>query len=130
MYLYQIVKRERNLSRHRYCPPVLFQLNYYLNPQKNENGGYSNFQSTSFRGAIELTEEQAKTFLAYNGFVTIQRIENEETGEIGTLVEPNMEAWEAWRAAQAEQPEEPELEQPVTWASMAAAIRKGVNEID
>ena len=102
-------------------------MNYYLNPQKNENGGYSNFQSTSFRGAIE---EQAKTFLAYNGFVTIQRIENEETGEIGTLVEPNMEAWEAWRAAQAEQPEEPELEQPVTWASMAAAIRKGVNEID
>ena len=101
-------------------------MNYYLNPQKNENGGYSNFQSTSFRGAIELT----KTFLAYNGFVTIQRIENEETGEIGTLVEPNMEAWEAWRAAQAEQPEEPELEQPVTWASMAAAIRKGVNEID
>ena len=96
-------------------------MNYYLNPQKNENGGYSNFQSTSFRGAIELTEEQAKT---------IQRIENEETGEIGTLVEPNMEAWEAWRAAQAEQPEEPELEQPVTWASMAAAIRKGVNEID
>ena len=87
-------------------------MNYYLNPQKNENGGYSNFQSTSFRGAIELTEEQAKTFLAYNGFVTIQRIENEETGEIGTLVEPNMEAWEAWRAAQAEQPEEPEPEQP------------------
>ena len=29
-----------------------------------------------------------------------------------------------------EQPEEPEPEQPVTWASMAAAIRKGVNEID
>lgn len=54
-------------------------MNYYLNPQKNENGGYSNFQSTSFRGAIELTEEQAKTFLAYNGFVTIQRIEDEET---------------------------------------------------
>lgn len=105
-------------------------MNYYLNPQKNENGGYSNFQITSFRGAIELTEEQAKTFLAYNGFVTIQRIEDEETGEIGTLVEPNMEAWEAWRAAQAEQPEEPEPEQPVTWASMAAAIRKGVNEID
>ena len=100
---------------------------YYLNPKKNADGGYSNFQSTPFRGAIELTEEQAETFLSYNGFVTIQRIEDEETGEIGTLVEPNMEAW---RAAQAEQPEEPEPEQPVTWASMAAAIRKGVNEID
>nr|DAV22812.1 MAG TPA: hypothetical protein [Caudoviricetes sp.] len=24
VYLYQIVKRERNLSRHRYCPPVLY----------------------------------------------------------------------------------------------------------
>lgn len=103
---------------------------YYLNPKKNADGGYSNLQSTPFRGAIELTEEQSETFLSYNGFVTIQRIEDEETGEIGTLVEPNMEAWEAWSAAQAEQPEEPELEQPVTWASMAAAIRKGVNEID
>ena len=103
---------------------------YYLNPKKNADGGYSNFQSMPFRGAIELTEEQAETFLSYNGFVTIQRIEDEETGEIGTLVQPNMEAWEAWRAAQAEQPEEPEPEQPVTWASMAAAIRKGVNEID
>ena len=105
-------------------------MNYYLNPQKNENGGYSNFQSTSFRGAIELTEEQAKTFLAYNGFVTIQRIANMDTGQMGTLLKTNMEAWEGWRAAQAEQPEEPEPEQPVTWASMAAAIRKGVNEID
>lgn len=73
---------------------------YYLNPQKNANGGYSNFQSTPFRGAIELTEEQAETFLAYNGFVTIQQIEDEETGEIGRLVKPNTEAWEAWKAAQ------------------------------
>ena len=32
---------------------------YYLNPKKNADGGYSNFQSTPFRGAIELTEEQA-----------------------------------------------------------------------
>ena len=55
---------------------------YYLNPKKNADGGYSNFQSTPFRGAIELTEEQAETFLSYNGFVTIQRIEDEETGEI------------------------------------------------
>ena len=80
---------------------------YYLNPKKNADGGYSNFQSTPFRGAIELTEEQAETFLSYNGFVTIQRIEDEETGEIGTLVEPNIDAWEAWRAAQAE-PSAPE----------------------
>ena len=75
---------------------------YYLHPKQNENGSYSNFQSTPFRGAIELTEEQAETFSSYNGFVTIQRIEDEETGEIGTLVEPNMEAWEAWKAAQPE----------------------------
>lgn len=80
---------------------------YYLNPKKNADGGYSNFQSMPFRGAIELTEEQAETFISYNGFVTIQRIEDEETGEIGTLVEPNTEAWEAWRAAQPE-PSAPE----------------------
>ena len=73
---------------------------YYLHPKQNENGSYSNFQSTPFRGAIELTEKQAETFLAYNGFVTIQQIEDEETGEIGRLVKPNTEAWEAWKAAQ------------------------------
>ena len=85
------------------------------------------FRARRFAEPSNLRKNKRKPFLLT---MTIQRIENEETGEIGTLVEPNMEAWEAWRAAQAEQPEEPELEQPVTWASMAAAIRKGVNEID
>ena len=74
---------------------------YYLNAKKNADGGYSNFQSPPFRGAIELTEEQSETFLSYNGFVTIQRIEDEETGEIGTLVEPDSEALESLSAAQA-----------------------------
>ena len=97
---------------------------YYLNPKKNADGGYSNFQSTPFRGAIELTEEQAETFLAYNGFVTIQRIEDEETGEIGTLVEPNMEAWEAWSAAQAEpEPAQADMESLLMETSIDHEIR-------
>ena len=74
----------------------------YIDPAPNESGAYPNPKMQPFPGCIALDEEQSQTFLAYNGFVTIQRIEDEETGEIGTLVEPNMEAWEAWRAAQAE----------------------------
>lgn len=62
--------------------------------------------------------------------MTIQRIENEETGEIGTLVEPNHGSVGSVEGGAGGTAGEPEPEQPVTWASMAAAIRKGVNEID
>ena len=62
--------------------------------------------------------------LAYNGFVTIQRIEDEETGEIGTLVEPNMEAWEAWSAAQAEpEPAQADMESLLMETSIDHEIR-------
>lgn len=59
----------------------------YINPETLSN------QSTPAPGLLELTEEQAATYLQYNGFVTITSTDPVE-------IEPDVEAWEAWKAAQ------------------------------
>lgn len=72
---------------------------WYIDPIPNYSGAYSPPQSTSFDGAIPLTDEQLKVFLQYNGFVSI-------VSEDGVYqVVPNLEAWEAWKSSLPPQPE-------------------------
>lgn len=66
----------------------------YVRSTPNPSGAYPAPQSNPFPGAIELTDTQAQTLLAYNGFVTV------EPNEYGVKVTPNIEAWEAWKAEQ------------------------------
>ena len=78
-------------------------MKYYLNPQINENLCYCSPQSTKAHGLVEMTEEQRKTFLAYNGFVNIVVADG-----IVTDIEPNVEAWEEWKATLPTEPTETE----------------------
>lgn len=70
----------------------------YLYPIQNKSGAYPPVQSTPFDGAIELTDEQAKIFVDYNGFVTITQTEN------SVEVTPNLEAWETWKKEEENKP--------------------------
>lgn len=77
----------------------------YLQPIPNSDGSYSAPQSTFFKNAIPLTDEQAQMVVDYNGFVTITSAEEEyEEGFFRTVytVEPNLEAWEKWKASQSD----------------------------
>ena len=78
-------------------------MTYYLNPQINENLCYCPPQSTKVDGFVEMTEEQLKTFLEYNGFVNITVVDG-----ILTNIEPNTDAWEEWKATRPAEPTEPE----------------------
>lgn len=91
----------------------------YIDPAPNESGAYPNPKNQPFPGCIPLDDEQAATFLQYNGFVTVTEGEDGET-----IVTPNTEAWEAWKAAEAEKPE-PEPE-PTTEELLNILL--GVNE--
>lgn len=65
----------------------------YVDKAPNPSGAYPNPKNQPFPECIALTDEQAKVFFDYNGFVTIT-----QDGETVT-VEPNIEAWKAWRAS-------------------------------
>lgn len=80
----------------------------YIDSTPNPSGAYPNAKHQPFPGCIELNDEQAAVFFAYNGFVTVT------TDPV--TVEPNTEAWEAWKASLPE-PEivnEPTVEERVT----------------
>lgn len=80
----------------------------YLQPIPNSDGSYSAPQSTFFKNAIPLTDEQAATVIQYNGFVTITSSEEEyEEGFFRTVytVTPNTEAWEAWKESLPPEPD-------------------------
>ena len=44
---------------------------WYIDPIPNDSGAYSPPQSTSFDGAIPLTDEQSDMLVQHNGFVVI-----------------------------------------------------------
>lgn len=70
----------------------------YIDATPNTSGAYPNPKNQPFPGCIPLTDEQAKVFFQYNGFVTVSAKEDEyEEGFFRTVytVEPNTEAWKA-----------------------------------
>ena len=101
----------------------------YIKSTPNPSGAYPAPQSTPFKGAIPLTDEQAAVVLQYNGFVTITAAEDPIVDDFTRTVyevEPNTEAWEAWKASQPPEPEpEPSVEERVT--SLETAIANGLN---
>lgn len=68
----------------------------YVLSTKNPSGAYANPGLQRRRNTVALTDEQAETFFAYNGFVTIET-EQGDDGLIATSVTPNMEDWEVWK---------------------------------
>ena len=99
----------------------------YLTPKPFSDGTYPSPQSTPFKGAIPLTDEQAATVIQYNGFVTITSSKEEyEEGFFRTVyeVEPDTEAWEAWKESL---PPEPEPEPQATDTEVLNALL-GVSE--
>lgn len=94
----------------------------YIDQIQNPSGAYPNPKTQPFPGCIALTEEQAKVFFAYNGFVVVD----------GDTVTPNNEAWEAWKAEQAAKPdseEEQEGPEPTVWDELDAAYQEGVDSV-
>lgn len=80
----------------------------YLTPTPNPSGAYPAPQSSPFKGAIPLTDEQAQMVVDYNGFVTITSHEETIVDDFTKTVyevTPNLEAWEEWKA---EHPPEPD----------------------
>ena len=78
----------------------------FVKAAPNSSGAYQGPRSVPFPGCLPLTDGQAETLVAYNGFV-------------------NMEAWEAWKAAQPPEPEpEPTLDERV--AGIEAAVQEGL----
>lgn len=88
----------------------------YIDKNPNPSGAYPNAKNQPFADCIALTDEQAKVFFAYNGFVTVQ------DGE----VTPNVEAWEAWKTSLPE----PEADAEASvWDELDAAYREGVDSV-
>lgn len=76
----------------------------YIDPTPSESGAYPNPKMQSFPGALALTDEQADTFLQYNGFVTITQEPDPEIEGSTVTITPNTEAWEAWKESQSQEP--------------------------
>jgi hypothetical protein len=95
----------------------------YINPNKNDTGGYNPPQSTPVQGLVDFPEEHLPEFGKYNGFV-ILTIE----GNVVVNVSPDVEAWEEWKAS-VKEPEEEETQgaDAVTWDELDAAYYEGVN---
>ena len=105
----------------------------YLQPIPNSDGSYSAPQSTFFKNAIPLTDEQAQMVVDYNGFVTITSQEEiivDEFTRTVYFVTPDLEAWEAWKATLPPEPEPEPATEYVTYGELAAAIREGVNSVE
>ena len=78
---------------------------WYVNSTPNDSGAYSPPQSTSFDGAIPLTDEQSDMLVRHNGFVSITSEPDPEMEGITVTVTPNTEAWEAWKDGLPPEPE-------------------------
>lgn len=72
---------------------------WYIDPIPNDLGAYSPPQSTSFDGAIPLTDGQSEMLVQYNGFVVITREPDPNLVGSAVTVTPNTEAWEAWKSS-------------------------------
>ena len=97
---------------------------YYINPTPNESGNHGNPMGQPFEGCLAMDESFLPAYLEAMGFVHV----TVEDGAV-TSLETNQEALEAYEADHPDLPPE-EPEEPVTWAAMAEAIRKGVNDVD
>lgn len=94
----------------------------YINPNKNEMGGYYPPQTTYVTGLLNFPDEFFDTFQEYNGFVTLTI-----DGDIVTAVEPNVDAWEAWKATRTtDEPTEPTSDMAI-WDELDKAYTEGVN---
>lgn len=94
----------------------------YLQPIPNSDGSYPPPQSTPFKDAIPLTDEQAQMVVDYNGFVTITSHEETIVDDfMKTVYEvtPNTEAWEAWKASLPPEPEPEPTAEDVTLDMLA-----------
>ena len=82
----------------------------FIKSVPNPSGAYPAAKSMPFPGCLPLTDSQAETLVAYNGFVPITR-----------EPDPDLEAWEAWKAAQPPEPEpEPAMAEVISLARMTA----------
>lgn len=72
----------------------------YIRQTPNESGAYPSPQRNPAPGLAYISDEQVKTLIEYNGFVTLD-IEDDKVTE----VKPNIDAWEKWRE---DNPPEPE----------------------
>lgn len=97
---------------------------YYINSTQNSTGNHGNPMGQPFPSCLTLPDDLLTPYIEARGFVTLTL-----DGNTVTAVETNQEALDAYLA---EFPDvEPEAaEEPVSWSSMAAAIREGVNSID
>ena len=80
----------------------------YLQPIQNSDGSYPAPQSSPFKDAIPLTDEQAQMVVDYNGFVTVTSHEEtivEDFTKTVYEVTPNLEAWEAWKESLPPEPD-------------------------
>lgn len=94
----------------------------YLQPIQNSGGSYPAPQSSPFKDAIPLTDEQAQMVVDYNGFVTVTSAEEEYVeGFFRTVytVAPDTEAWEAWKASLPPEPEPEPTAEDVTLDMLA-----------
>ena len=97
----------------------------FVNEIPNPSGAYQGPHKAPFPGCLPLTDGQAETLVAYNGFVTITRGPDPEIEGSSVTVTPDLEAWEAWTAAQPPEPEpEPTLDERV--AGIEAAVQEGL----
>lgn len=98
----------------------------YINPKKNELGGYNPPQSTFAAGLVNFPEEFLEEFVKYNGFVNLTIEENTVAA-----IEPDVEAWDAWKESIPEPGETPggndSSGDVVTWDELDAAYNEGVN---
>ena len=94
----------------------------YVPTTRNPSRAYPNPMLQRRRGTIALTDEQAETFFAYNGFVEIET-EQGDDGLIATSVTPSTEAWNAWQAEVAANPaQEPEPSPEERLAALESAM--------
>ena len=97
----------------------------FVKAAPTSSGAYQGPRSVPFPGCLPLTDGQAETLVAYNGFVTITREPDPEIEGSSVTVTPDLEAWEAWTAAQPAEPEpEPSLDERVD--GIEAAVQYAV----
>ena len=97
----------------------------FIKSVPNPSGAYPAAKSMPFPGCLPLTDGQAETLVAYNGFIIIARQPDPEIEGSSVTVTPDLEAWEAWKAAQPPEPEpEPTLDERV--AGIEAAVQEGL----
>lgn len=92
---------------------------WYIKTEPNPSGAYGGPQSNPFPGAAAMSDEQMKTLIEYNGFVTLH---TEVVDGVLTVTDvvPNIAAWEEWKAGLP--PEELPEESPTELEQLRADV--------